>query len=139
MDGEFVFGRRTWDKQNMPLAIFDAAAPFYKAIGDAMDQPQAQFDQTVDAEAAKLMLNPVVKNIAPTIKRIHVSYISVKVKRAMLDTAVDIVLNGEGAVSKSKDPGGDGAFGFSGSADRFTLTSKALESNDKPVTLRVGG
>jgi hypothetical protein len=47
MAGEFEFGKAASANQNVPPAIFEAAEPFYKAVGEAMTQPSSQFDETI--------------------------------------------------------------------------------------------
>jgi hypothetical protein len=139
MDGEFEFGKAATAKQNLPPAMFEATAPFYKAVGAASSQRSQQFDQTVEVEATKLMFNPFVKTLAPTMKRVHMSFVALRAKQALLDTAIAVVNTGPDAVKQSKDPAGDGPFEYVANSIGFTLTSKATYNDDQAVTLRVGG
>ncbi len=138
MDAEFEYGKSESVKQNTPPEIFEAAKPFYQHVGDAMTQPPEQFAQTVDAEALKLMLNPFVKSIVPAIKPIQPILFAMDVKRAMLNTAVAVSVNGADAVKDSKDPAGEGPFEYATTPKGFVLKSKAT-MQDKPVELYVGG
>ena len=139
MDAEFAYGKAAAAKQNvLPPEFVEAAKPFYQHVGDAMTQPSAQFEQTVDAEALKLMLNPVVKMVVPSIKHVQPALLAMDAKRAMLNTAVAILINGPDAVKASKDPAGDGPFEYATTPKGFVLKSKAM-MHDKPVELYVGG
>ena len=56
---------------------------------------------------------------------------------SMLRTAIDMKLNGEAAVSRSRDPFGEGPIGHVKSAGGFDLTSK-LTQRGSSVKLTVG-
>lgn len=137
MDGEFEYGKSASAQQKMPAGIFEAAEPFYKAVGDAMAKPTVEFDAIVDAEAMKLMLNPFVKSTAPMIKRVHEQLVAMDAKRGMFETALAIVSTGPDAAKQSKDPAGEGPFEYTAGNPGFVLKSKALLKG-KPVTLIVG-
>jgi hypothetical protein len=97
MLAEHAFGQSELRKQpNEPatVAAFEAARPFYVALGDAMTQTPAAFAKTVDDEAAKLPDNPFVQTVAPTFKAVYKPIAALDAKRAELVEVVRKSLDG---------------------------------------------
>ena len=124
------FSEKHAARRESAAVTFDAAKPFYRHVGDAIDAAvAAQFEQTVDAEALKLMLNPVVKMVVPLrCKHVHGrALLAMDAKRAMLMTPPSrSLINGPDAVKASKDPAGDGPFEYGATPEGFALKSKAM-------------
>lgn len=62
--------------------------------------------------------------------------LSVRTQQALLRTAIAIRLDGKEAVSKSRDPGGEGPFEYEPMGDGFVLRSR-LKLRGKPVECKV--
>ena len=137
MAGEFAFARQAIRVQKGPAGFVDVLEPFYKNVGEAMSLPPAEFNDKLDAETAKVMLNPFAKNLAPSLKRFRENDYALEAKRALLNTAIDMTINGEAALAKSKDVEGGGPFTSKPAPHGYTLVSK-VQRNNKPVTLTVG-
>jgi hypothetical protein len=137
--GEKAFARASAKKQGFAMAIAVAGLDgFYDALADGGALPPDEYAQLVDAELAKVSLNPWAKIIGPSIKRSRESLAVFEAKQAMLAAAIDVVLHGEAAVAKSDDPFGDRPFGFREWPGGFELTS-ALQRDGAPVKLVIGG
>ena len=137
MAGEFAFAQKTIRAQKVPGALIDVLGPFYQNIGEAWSLPPAEFSDKLDAEVAKMMLNPFAKTIAPSLKRPQETEYALQAKRALLNTAIDMTTSGEAALTKSKDPEGGQPFTSKPAPHGYTLVSKVRRS-DKPVTLTIG-
>jgi len=87
---------------------------------------------------AKFKLNPFAQTVGPAFRQARVPMAVVEAKGAMLRCAINNLTQGEAAVAKSKDPFGDGPFGYNKTATGFELTSQ-LKQRDQAVKLIVGG
>jgi hypothetical protein len=137
MAGEFAFAQKTVRTQKGPAGLIDVLGPFYTNIGEAWSLPPAEFSDKVDAEVAKVALNPFAKTIAPSLKRPQETEYALQAKRALLHTAIDMTTSGEAALAKSKDLEGGQPFTSKPAPHGYMLVSK-VQRNNKPVTLTVG-
>jgi hypothetical protein len=137
--GEQAFARATAPKQGAPVVVLVAALTnYYDALAKGGDLPPEKFAKLVDEQAAKYAANPFAGILSPSFKQARESIAMMEARQAMLATAIDVVLHGEGAVAASKDPFGDGPFAFEKTAKGFRLRS-ALKRDGKPVELLVDG
>jgi len=140
-DFEYTEHTRQMSGQQVGLlgqAMLDGVKQFYQAIGPAVGQPPAEFDKTVDAESAKYAANLLVGQLAPSIKAQRRTLAATEAKQAMLRVAIDVLLQGDGVVAKSRDPFGDGPFVYTKTGTGFELASQ-FQSRTGPVKLVVGG
>lgn len=136
--GEYAFAKKTIVRQGLGKAWIEILEPFYKTIAAAAGQPPAEFAKVVDAELAKVKLNPFAQTLAPSFKRTREFLAVVEAQRGMLETAITVLEKGKDEVTRSKDPFGEGPFVYRESAKGFELEC-GLSLKDKPVALRVGG
>lgn len=141
MAAEYLTAKRQVAEQGnnfMMLAMVNSMEPFYREIGKALDeQSPEEFAKTLDLKVAEYKLNPVAQLAIPSTKSVRSLMAAVETQNAMLRTAIDILLNGEPAVAKSKDPYGDGPFAYAKTDNGFVLTSD-LKQRDAAVKLVVG-
>jgi hypothetical protein len=134
-------------KQYLQILALNSMTDFYSGVGDAMDKPPDEFNKAADEQVAKLASGGVsqtlAKTLVPGLKRGRMTMAACEEKRAMLRTAIDILLQGESAVANSRDPYGSGPFGYAKTARGFDLTSQLPVDASKPergnVKLVVGG
>ncbi|HEY7090899.1 MAG TPA: hypothetical protein VH518_22575 [Tepidisphaeraceae bacterium] len=144
LKGEFENARKEIRRQEAGFVMtqmVEAMEPFYRDLGTVIDsQSPAEFAKSVDAEMSKFNLNTFAQNAGPSLKRAREPLAVVETKLAMLHTAIGVLLDGESAVAKSRDPFGGGApFTYSKKAGNgFELTSSLSTPKDGPVKLRVG-
>lgn len=141
MAAEYANAKRQVSVQGnnfMLLAMVNSMEPFYRDVGKALDeQSPDEFARTLDAQMPQFALNPIAQNATPTMKSVRPQMAAVETRFAMLRTAIDILLNGETAVAKSKDPYGSGPFTYAKTDGGFVLTS-TLKQKDAAVKLVVG-
>lgn len=97
----------------LPHDVLDGLA---RAAGSLADQPVALRDAD-DATALAQKVN--------------------RAERALFAAAVAVARNGRGALVQTRDPFGDGAFGYDVQVDGFLLRSR-LAAGGAPVTLKCG-
>src|SRR5205814_1120785 len=85
---------------------------FYDALAKGGELPPDQFDKVVDEQIAKFSANPFAGILGPQFKRARQTVALLEAKQAMLATAIDVILRGDGAAATSKDPFGKGPFAF---------------------------
>jgi hypothetical protein len=136
--GEFAFAKRSAARQGFVVAVMVGGLEgFYTAMADGGALPPAEYRRLAERQVAAHSLNPWAKVIGPALGRTRETTAVFEAKQAMLATAVDVVLNGEAAVAKSKDPFGDGPFTCRKLAAGFELAGH-LTHNAEPVKLTVG-
>ncbi len=111
--------------------------PFYIALAEASDSSPDEFAAAVDREIARLDNNIFAKIIGPTLKAFRIPQATLEAKRAMLPVAIDVLERGRDAVQASRDPFGDGPFGYEATDNGFILKSELIVRNEQ-VVLRVG-
>jgi len=137
--GEQAFARATAPKQGAVAVIGVAGLTgFYDALARGGQLPPDGFDKLIDEQMQKFAVNPFAGILGPAFKRSRLNTAMLEAKQAMLATAIDVVLRGDGIVAASKDPFGNGPFKFEKTAKGFRLRS-ALTRDGKPVELSVGG
>jgi hypothetical protein len=137
--GEQAFARATAPKQGAAAVVLVAGLTnYYDALAQGGNLPPDKFAKLVDQQVAKSPANPFAGILSPSFKRAREMTAMMEARQAMLMTAIDVVLHGEGSVAASKDPAGDGPFAFEKTANGFRLRS-ALKHDGKPVELLVGG
>jgi hypothetical protein len=119
------------------LSMAKGMEDFYLAIGNAMDQPTAEFEKVVDAEMERNKLNTLVQIAGPSLKRLRQPLAEIEVRRDLLLTAIDFLQRGQPAIDTSHDRFGDGPYQYRKTGDGFALSS-VLESNGAKVSLAVG-
>lgn len=138
MAGEYQNALKTAQPQGMVVtAMAQGLEQFYREAGDVMDQSPEQFNQTLDTLIAKYPANPFAKLNGQSLKGQRLTMATVQAKRALLQTATDILQQGDAAAAQSRDPFGKGPFGFTKTPAGFELTSK-LQNRGQPVKLVVG-
>jgi hypothetical protein len=138
MLGEYAYARQSGRKQGLvATTMVVTMESFYDAMAEAGPLPPDAYGKRIDEEMAKHPINPWVKILAPSLKRAREPIALFEEKSAMLNAAMDVALDGEAAVEKSKDPFGDGAFGYRKRDGAFVLKS-VLKYQDAPVELVVG-
>lgn len=136
--GEFAFARRTSANQGiMAVAMVDGMAEVYELMAANADKPAAEFDKLLDGQVEKLPLNPWIKILAPTLKRHRENLAATDAKWAMLLTAIEITLHGEGALAQSKDPVDGRPFELRRLQGGYELVGRTT-FREEPVTLVVG-
>jgi hypothetical protein len=119
------------------LAMAKGMEDFYLAIGNAMDQPTAEFDKVVDAEMERNKLNTLVQIAGPSLKRLRQPLAAIEAKRDLLLTAIDFRQRGQAAIDASHDRFGDGPYQYRKTGQGFILSS-VLENDGAKVSLTVG-
>ncbi len=138
LQGERETAGKLSGKQGLAAAAMAKSLDgFYQSLDAAADRPPQQFAARVDEELAKVPLNTQAKVIAPALKQVREQAAVLEARRAMLDTAIRVVVKGAAAVESSKDPFAEGPFGYKAHTDGFELSS-GLRVKDRVVTLRVG-
>ncbi|HVT89968.1 MAG TPA: hypothetical protein VHD56_14030 [Tepidisphaeraceae bacterium] len=122
----------------MQKSLSDSTGQFYKDIEPAWQQSPDEFAKTVDSVGGKLILNPMIKTISPSMKSLRNNLAAEQATFAMLVTAAGILVRGDSAVAESRDPFGDGPFKYEKYPGSFNLTSK-FQYKGKPLVLIVGG
>jgi hypothetical protein len=141
--GEFDYAQRSIRQQQagvVAVSMVDALKDFYTGLGDVIDtQSPDEFARTVDALLSEYKLNTFAQTAGPTYKRFREPMAAVQARRAMLRCAVEVQIEGESALARSRDPFGDGApYTYHKTDTGFTLTSK-LPHGGNAVSLTVGG
>jgi hypothetical protein len=112
--------------------------PVYDELAKLVALPWKEFDArypefTRKAKAA----NPLAAAILPAVDKVLANQRRAQARLAMFKAAVAVVRGGPDKVKESKDPFGDGPFGYRAVGDGFELSSK-LTYQGKPVVLTVG-
>jgi hypothetical protein len=138
MAAEFAYAR-TQRSGMLSSTMVNSMESFYKDAGVALDtKSPAEFDKWIDAEVPKYVLNPPVKILTPSLKKIRRSLAVVETNRALLNAAIRVESEGESAVAKSVDPFGTGPFQYRKTSIGFTLSSQLHSDDDKAVELVIG-
>jgi hypothetical protein len=136
--GEQAFARATAPRQGAVAVIGVAGLTnFYDALAKGGQLPPDEFDKLIDEQMQKYTANPFAGILGPSFKRSRLNVAMLEVKQAMLTTAIDVVMHGDGVVAASKDPFGKGSLALEKTAKGFRLRS-ALTRDGKPVELLVG-
>jgi RNA polymerase sigma factor (sigma-70 family) len=107
-------------------------------LAKTLDLPPDQVAKEFAREERKLAGNPVYKVFAPVLHNIRVRRAEADVRRALLSAALDVRLDGAGALKKHPDPVVGGPFEYVAFEDGFELRSRLKGRDDRPVALTVG-
>jgi hypothetical protein len=112
--------------------------PVYDELAKLMALPWKEFEARHPEFVRKAKAaNPLAAAVLPAVDRVLANQRRAEARLAMFKAAVAIVRDGPDQVKGTKDPFGDGPFGYRAVGDGFELTSK-LTYQGKPVTLTVG-
>jgi hypothetical protein len=138
--------------QQMPAAAgpeaFEAMSPFYTAIEKASEEsPPVSADDfkkkvtdavaTIDGKQHPMSV-ALAQNMVSSFTAFYSTFCMHQTHRSMLEAGLAIVRDGDGAISKSADPYGDGPFELSKASGGFELKGKLLDRKGNPVTMRFG-
>jgi hypothetical protein len=114
--------------------------PAYALLATKLDLPLDQFEVEADREAKKRAGNPVFKLFFPRQELIAMrrARARAEVRRALLQAAIAVKVDGRDALKQHPDPVVGGPFEYVPFKGGFELRSKLRQQDDKPVTLTVG-
>ena len=109
--------------------------------GNAMALPPDQARDALQTLEKKIAGGDnTARTLVPNFANFYDVCASAQARRAMFLTALRTVAAGPDAAKASRDPFGDGPFGYEPKSGRgFALTSKLIGRDGKPVSLEVGG
>ena len=116
----------------------DETRASYKLIEDKLQLPLAEFEKVFEQESAKQANNPVYKVFFPAMANVRRAIARMEVRRALLLAALDIQIEGQGALKNHVDPVMGGQFEYVPFEGGYELRSKLKGRDDKPVSLTVG-
>jgi hypothetical protein len=120
------------------LKMAEETRPCYSQTAKMLELPMDQFEKQFAVEAKKLDANPVFKAFFPAVTKLRQSQARADVRRAMLVAALDIQLDGKGALNNHVDPVAGGPFELETFPGGFELRSRFKPADDKPWVLLVG-
>jgi hypothetical protein len=138
MQGEHEFAKEYALKQKfVAIAMVAGLEDFYTALAKGASLPPGQFAAFVDEQTAKYSANGWAAILAPAFKQARERTAVIEAQQAMLQTAIKVILQGDAAVALSKDPFGNGPFGYKRFPDGFELSSE-LKYKNQPVKMQFG-
>src|SRR5262249_12971153 len=96
-----------------------------------------QFEKEFEREATKRAGNPLFQAFFPALPKLRRAQARADVRRALLDAAIDVRLNGRDALKDHPDPVAGAPYEYVEFAGGFELRS-AYTQDGKPLTLTVG-
>jgi len=119
------------------LRIAEEVRPSYGSLAEKIGLPPEQFEKEFEREATKRAGNPMFKAFLPALPQLRRAQARADVRRALLDAAMDIRLNGREALKDHPDPVTGAPCEYVGFPGGFELRS-AYTHDGRPVTLTVG-
>jgi hypothetical protein len=110
----------------------------YKLIANKLELPLADFEKEFEQEAAKQAGNPVFKAFFSAMVNVRRATARVDVRRALLLAALDVQLEGQGALKNHADPVIGGMFEYIPFEGGYELRSRLKNRDDKLLALTVG-
>jgi hypothetical protein len=120
------------------LRFAEQVRPSYARMTQKLGLPPEQFDKEFEREEKKQAGNPVFKLVFAALRRVRGQQAVADVRRALLEAALAVQLDGKGALKDHPDPVAGGPFEYVAVEGGFELHSKLKGRDDKPVTLIVG-
>jgi hypothetical protein len=147
--GEQAFGGGMLAQQmKQPAAAnaFSAMSPFYEAMKRAAEESPRlsapDFKHKLTDAVSTIKDQPVAVALAQNMVSSFTSFYTVfcirQAHRAMLESAVLVLRDGDDAIRTSVDPFGDRPFELTKHGNGFELKSKLLDRKDQPLTMRFG-
>ncbi len=116
----------------------------YDKLGEMMQQPPSEVDGAAEDLLKKGRFSDVANEfgsaILPAVGKMRRTEASFQTKQVMFKAAIAVVKKGQSELEREefRDPYGEGPFKYSKTTGGFTLQSKLLDRNGKPVVLNVG-
>ena len=138
--------RALWLDPRRRDAAIEAVPPLVEQAARLLELPNDQFPAAAEAFQRQLEAHPLALLVVPDVAREREKMLAEAVHRAMLEAAVALRVEGPEAVSRYRDPAGDGPLELSvleaprGGGERaYELQSKLTRRiGNRPVVLRVG-
>lgn len=111
--------------------------PVYPILAKMLELPLEQFDKELERDAKKRSGNPVYNVFIPALGKVRLSQAKADVRRALLEAALDVQLEGRDSLKNHPDPIVGGTFDYVAFEGGFELRSK-FKPDDKPFSLTVG-
>lgn len=124
-------------QDNFSSRNFSPLKDYYEALASAASLPPSEFISKIEDQNAKHLDNPMASHIGKLLQSFQGNTSVSKARFAMLETGIQIILNGEAMVTKSNDPSGNGPFTLEKNPNGFVLSSQ-LKYRDQSVTIRFG-
>ena len=120
------------------VKMLEDLPPLYEEVAKLTELPWAEFNPRYATFIEKAQAaNPAAAAIFPAMNHVVAAKRRADARMALFRAAVAIVQGGPDKVKETKDPFGDGPFGYTARDNGFELTSK-LTFKEQPVTLVVG-
>jgi hypothetical protein len=116
----------------------EEALPSYEQLAGQLELPLDQVEAVFARELKARAGNPVFKVFFPAILEVRRSQARAEVRRALLEAAMAIQVDGRDALKKHLDPVAGGPFEYVPFQGGFELRSKYTMKDGKPITLTVG-
>jgi hypothetical protein len=116
----------------------DEIRPCFDQMAKMLELPLDQFDNECKREESKRAGNPLFNKLFGSFPKIRRSQARTEVRRALLEAALAVQLDGPDGLKKVPDPVSSGPFEYVAFDGGFELRSKLAQSDGKPVTLTVG-
>jgi hypothetical protein len=121
------------------VAQLDEMGRFYDQMADLHKLPMSEFEKKApELEASVLKAGPLTRMCLPVLTRVRTMEAGMQVRFRMYRAAIDVLLEGQGALARYPDPYDEKPFGYKATPAGFELTSN-LKVNEKVVSLNVGG
>jgi hypothetical protein len=120
------------------LKMIEETRPSYPLMAKKLELPPVQFEKEFERETTKQAGNPVFKLFFPALPKMRQSQARADVRRALFAAALDVQLEGRGALKNHPDPVVGGPFDLVAFEGGFELHSKFKPTDDKPWVLIVG-
>jgi hypothetical protein len=120
------------------VQMLEGLPPLYDEVDKLTALPWAEFAAKYAEFIGKARAaNPAAAAIFPAMEKVVAAKRRADARMALFRAAVAIVQGGPDKIKETKDPFGDGPFGYTARDNGFELTSK-LTFKEQPVTLAVG-
>ena len=112
---------------------------YYDEMRRILDLPRSELQAAWSELEGRMKEDPngLVQLLLPALGNAQQAEMAATVRLAMLETAIAIARDGDGALARHNDPAGDGPFGLQRRDGGFQLTSDMVY-RDKPVQITFG-
>lgn len=135
--GEYEFAKSDSTKKGVFAEQIVGLKDFYSTLADDAQLAPDQFEDLVERLTEEYSNNALARTLGPVFPRMQNSVAIAETRQAMLEVAIQVVLQGDSAVAALNEPYGNEPFGFQKLSEGFELRSN-LESRGEPVKLRFG-